>query len=38
MIIPGAEMLLEQAVRQFEIWTDGSAPRDAMQAALDQLL
>lgn len=38
MIIRGAEMLLEQAVRQFEIWTGGPAPRDAMQTALDQLL
>ncbi|HEY7302657.1 MAG TPA: shikimate dehydrogenase [Bryobacteraceae bacterium] len=37
-IIPGSEMLLEQAVRQFEIWTGEAAPRGAMQAALDQLL
>jgi 3-dehydroquinate dehydratase/shikimate dehydrogenase len=37
-IIRGSEMLLEQAVRQFEIWTGETAPRGAMQAALDQLL
>lgn len=35
-VIPGSEMLLEQAVRQFEIWTGETAPRSAMQAALDQ--
>jgi 3-dehydroquinate dehydratase/shikimate dehydrogenase len=38
VVIPGAEMLLEQAVRQFEIWTGEPAPRAVMQAALDQLL
>ncbi len=35
-VIPGSEMLLEQAVRQFEIWTGESAPRSAMQTALAQ--
>ncbi|HLH02310.1 MAG TPA: shikimate dehydrogenase [Bryobacteraceae bacterium] len=34
-IIPGAEMLLEQAVSQFEIWTGESAPREAMRHALE---
>lgn len=38
IVIPGAEMLLEQAVRQFEIWTGEPAPRSVMKAALDQLL
>jgi len=35
-IIPGREMLIEQAARQFEIWTGESAPRALMQSALDQ--
>jgi 3-dehydroquinate dehydratase/shikimate dehydrogenase len=34
-VIPGAEMLLEQAVSQFEIWTGESAPREVMQHALE---
>jgi 3-dehydroquinate dehydratase/shikimate dehydrogenase len=38
IVIPGSEMLLEQALRQFEIWTGEPAPRSVMQAALDQLL
>jgi 3-dehydroquinate dehydratase/shikimate dehydrogenase len=33
-VIHGSEMLLEQAARQFEIWTGESAPRSAMAAAL----
>ncbi len=33
-IIHGIEMLLEQAARQFEIWTGESAPRAVMQKAL----
>lgn len=37
-IIYGSEMLLEQAACQFEIWTGKSAPRSAMQNALDQNL
>ena len=37
-MIPGLEMFLEQAVRQFEIWTGESAPRAVMQkAALEAL-
>jgi len=35
-IIHGSDMLLEQAACQFEIWTGESAPRPAMQAALEQ--
>jgi 3-dehydroquinate dehydratase/shikimate dehydrogenase len=37
-VIPGAEMLLEQAVSQFEIWTGESAPREAMRHALEMHL
>jgi len=37
-VVPGIEMFLEQATRQFEIWTGDSAPRVAMQkAALEAL-
>ena len=36
LTIPGAEMLLEQAIAQFEIWTGESAPRNVMREALDQ--
>jgi 3-dehydroquinate dehydratase/shikimate dehydrogenase len=37
-VIPGIEMFLEQAVRQFEIWTGELAPRSAMEkAALEAL-
>lgn len=35
-IIHGVEMLIEQAARQFEIWTGEPAPRTLMQNALDQ--
>ena len=35
-IVHGSEMLLEQAARQFEIWTGESAPRAVMQTALEQ--
>lgn len=35
-VIHGAEMLLEQAVSQFEIWTGESAPRAVMETALEQ--
>ncbi len=35
-IIPGSEMLLEQAATQFEIWTGESAPRAVMQTAFQQ--
>jgi shikimate dehydrogenase len=34
-VVPGAEMLLEQAISQFEIWTGESAPREVMQHALE---
>ena len=33
-IIPGIEMLLEQAASQFEIWTGETAPRTVMREAL----
>lgn len=37
-VIPGLEMFIEQAVRQFEIWTGEAAPRSLMQkAALEAL-
>lgn len=37
-VVRGIEMFLEQAVRQFEIWTGESAPRPAMEkAALEAL-
>lgn len=35
-VIPGSEMLLEQAASQFEIWTGESAPRAVMRNALEQ--
>lgn len=38
IVIHGAEMLLEQAARQFEIWTGESAPRGVMHTALEQAL
>jgi 3-dehydroquinate dehydratase / shikimate dehydrogenase len=34
-VIPGSQMLIEQAARQFEIWTGESAPRSVMQSALE---
>jgi 3-dehydroquinate dehydratase / shikimate dehydrogenase len=37
-VIPGIEMFVEQAVRQFEIWTGESAPRSAMQKAAAEAL
>jgi 3-dehydroquinate dehydratase/shikimate dehydrogenase len=38
VVIPGIEMFLEQAARQFEIWTGQRAPRSVMeQAALEAL-
>jgi 3-dehydroquinate dehydratase / shikimate dehydrogenase len=37
-IVPGIEMFLEQAVAQFEIWTEETAPRSVMEkAALEAL-
>ena len=37
-VIQGLEMFVEQAVRQFEIWTGESAPRPAMQKAAIEAL
>lgn len=37
-VIPGSEMLLEQAASQFEIFTGQQAPRRVMQIALEQAL
>jgi 3-dehydroquinate dehydratase/shikimate dehydrogenase len=37
-VVYGAEMLIEQAACQFEIWTGESAPRTVMQNALEQAL
>jgi 3-dehydroquinate dehydratase/shikimate dehydrogenase len=34
-VIPGIEMLLEQAAHQFEIWTGETAPRAVMREALE---
>jgi 3-dehydroquinate dehydratase/shikimate dehydrogenase len=36
--IPGIEMFIEQAVRQFEIWTGDTAPRAVMQKAAVEAL
>jgi len=37
-VVPGLEMFIEQAVRQYEIWTGDTAPRSVMQkAALEAL-
>jgi 3-dehydroquinate dehydratase/shikimate dehydrogenase len=37
-VIPGLQMFLEQAVRQFEIWTGDSAPRAVMERAAREAL
>ncbi len=37
-VIPGLEMFIEQAVRQFETWTGESAPRAAMEKAARETL
>jgi 3-dehydroquinate dehydratase/shikimate dehydrogenase len=37
-IVPGVDMFIEQAVRQFEIWTGESAPRPAMLKAAAEAL
>jgi len=37
-VIPGLQMFLEQAARQFEIWTGSSAPRGAMEKAAMEAL
>jgi 3-dehydroquinate dehydratase/shikimate dehydrogenase len=36
--IPGLEMFIEQAVRQFELWTGDSAPRAVMLKAAEEAL
>lgn len=37
-VVPGLDMFIEQAVRQFEVWTGETAPRAVMQkAALEAL-
>jgi shikimate 5-dehydrogenase len=37
-VVPGLEMFIEQAVKQFEIWTGEAAPRPAMlKAAMEAL-
>ena len=37
-VVPGLHMFLEQAARQYEIWTGDAAPRAAMErAALEAL-
>jgi shikimate 5-dehydrogenase len=36
--IPGIDMFIEQAVRQYEIWTGDSAPRAVMQKAAAEAL
>src|SRR5581483_802463 len=37
-VIPGLHMFIEQAVRQFEIWTGESAPRSLMEKAAIEAL
>jgi len=37
-VIPGLQMFLEQAARQFEIWTGGAAPRSVMEKAAMEAL
>src|SRR5215471_4225308 len=37
-VIPGLDMFIEQAVRQFELWTGESAPRPVMQKAAMEAL
>ena len=37
-VVPGLDMFIEQAVRQFEIWTGESAPRPVMQKAAVEAL
>ncbi|MCL5745559.1 MAG: shikimate dehydrogenase [Acidobacteria bacterium] len=37
-LVPGLQMFLEQAARQFEIWTGDSAPRSAMEKAAREAL
>ncbi|MBZ5728695.1 MAG: shikimate dehydrogenase [Acidobacteriia bacterium] len=37
-VVPGLDMFVEQAVHQFEIWTNDSAPRAVMQKAAMEAL
>jgi shikimate 5-dehydrogenase len=37
-VISGLQMFLEQATRQFEIWTGASAPRSVMEKAAIEAL
>lgn len=37
-VVPGTEMFLEQAARQFEIWTGEAAPRAVMEKAVTEAL
>jgi 3-dehydroquinate dehydratase/shikimate dehydrogenase len=37
-VVPGVEMFIEQAVRQFEIWTGDAAPRAVMTKAAAEAL
>ena len=37
-VIPGIEMFIEQAVKQFELWTDETAPRGVMEKAAAEAL
>jgi 3-dehydroquinate dehydratase/shikimate dehydrogenase len=37
-VVRGLDMFIEQAVRQFEIWTGESAPRPAMEKAAAEAL
>jgi 3-dehydroquinate dehydratase/shikimate dehydrogenase len=37
-VVPGIEMFIEQAIRQFEIWTGESAPRSVMEKAAMEAL
>jgi 3-dehydroquinate dehydratase/shikimate dehydrogenase len=37
-VVPGLDMFIEQAIRQFEIWTGESAPRAVMQKAAAEAL
>jgi 3-dehydroquinate dehydratase / shikimate dehydrogenase len=38
IVVPGLEMFIEQAVRQYEIWTGDAAPRAAMLKAAAEAL
>jgi 3-dehydroquinate dehydratase / shikimate dehydrogenase len=38
VVVPGLEMFIEQAVRQFEVWTGEAAPRAVMEKAAMEAL